>query len=237
MNHTKIPNMVTIVPEGKKGRAAVSHFTVTDEISKKSQDAGGLWRVDVGKYAVLRIDGDIVMSDTKMERESNQDIIDRAHGDVLIAGLGIGMLPAAMLTKKEVTSITVIDDSEDVIDLVAPHIKKLAAESGSGYRFNAHKADAFKLASFMTINWTMKYDVIYFDIWSTIEGNAEEMLILRNLYDQWLNKDNPNHFIGSWMEVRTVEQLLVDRKQVPGLRDVLENLFDDTNDLDVNLER
>jgi hypothetical protein len=42
---------------------------------------------------------------------------DQAYGDVLISGLGFGILPLWVCNKKEVTSVTVIEISQDVIDL------------------------------------------------------------------------------------------------------------------------
>lgn len=51
----------------------------------------------------------VVMSDTPMEKHTNQEFLDAAHGDVLIAGLGIGLIVMPLLDDPEITSITVVE--------------------------------------------------------------------------------------------------------------------------------
>ena len=52
---------------------------------------------------------EIVMSDSWMEQKTNIDFVNRAKGDVLIAGLGLGMIILAIQDKPEVTSVTVFE--------------------------------------------------------------------------------------------------------------------------------
>ncbi len=44
-------------------------------------------------------------------------LYDQAYGDVLVSGLGFGILPLWICDKEEVTSVTVIEISQDIIDL------------------------------------------------------------------------------------------------------------------------
>ncbi|MCX7015855.1 MAG: hypothetical protein NTW86_25425 [Candidatus Sumerlaeota bacterium] len=45
-----------------------------------------------GDCMLLTVGEEVMRSDTKMERDSNHAVVERAHGDVLVAGLGIGMI-------------------------------------------------------------------------------------------------------------------------------------------------
>ena len=47
--------------------------------------------VPPGRYARLFVNGTMFMSDTPMERNTNYAVVRNAHGNVLIAGLGIGL--------------------------------------------------------------------------------------------------------------------------------------------------
>lgn len=62
-----------------------------------------------GKYIRLLHNGECVMSDTNMEKRTNSDFCINAHGDIIIGGLGIGMIIMAIQDKSEVNSITVIE--------------------------------------------------------------------------------------------------------------------------------
>jgi hypothetical protein len=59
----------------------------------------------------------VMMSDTPMERNTNYHILDKANGDVLIFGLGIGLIILPLLRKENVKSITVVELYQDLIDV------------------------------------------------------------------------------------------------------------------------
>ena len=75
-----------------------------------------------GKYIRLVHDGECVMSDTDMEKRTNLDFCTNAHGDIIIGGLGIGMIIMAIQDKPEVNSITIIEKNQEVIDIVASQL-------------------------------------------------------------------------------------------------------------------
>ena len=54
---------------------------------------------------------------------TNMDFCCNAYGDVLIGGLGIGMIILAIQDKSKVKSITVIEKNQEVIDIIAPQLK------------------------------------------------------------------------------------------------------------------
>lgn len=75
------------------------------------------------------------MSDTCAELSYNAAFVRMATGRVLITGLGLGLLPAALLRKPEVTRIDIVELEADVIGLVKPHLQD--------ERIVIHHADAF----------------------------------------------------------------------------------------------
>ena len=71
--------------------------------------------ISPGTYVRLLHKGSCVMSNTSMEKRTNADFCIHAHGDVLIGGLGIGMIVLAIQDKPEVKSITVIEKNQEVV--------------------------------------------------------------------------------------------------------------------------
>lgn len=58
--------------------------------------------VNAGTYKVLIKDGEIVMSNTQLEITTHQEAIEKAKGNILVAGLGLGMFLTAIKDKKEI---------------------------------------------------------------------------------------------------------------------------------------
>lgn len=110
------------------------------------------------------------MSDTWFERFTNRTVLRDARGDVLIAGLGIGMLPAALCASVRVRSVTVLELVPEVIALVAPHIRHP--------KLNIVLADAFSPPLH-----GRSFDYVYLDIWPQWgAGNWETMKPLLATY-------------------------------------------------------
>jgi spermidine synthase len=125
------------------------------------------------------------MSNSAMEIRTNQDFIDKAHGDVLIAGMGISMITKALQEKEEVKSITIIEKNPKLMYFMMPLI-------GEHLNFTTKviEGDIFEYET------KEKFDCIYFDIWNFIEAdNYPEMLELHNKFSKNLK---PNGIISSW---------------------------------------
>lgn len=191
------PHMTEVVPEGKLGEAEVLHFEVSELAAAMSAWKGGRNYVPDGRYAKLRVGGHLVMSDTRHERVSNLEVVQRAHGQVLIAGLGLGMILHAILAKETVEHVTVVELSQDVVDLISP---TLAQHSG---RLTIVQGDIFE--------WRpargTKYDCIYFDIWAEIStGALPEMARLHQTFKGFKAP-------GAWMQSWERESLKADRQR------------------------
>lgn len=157
------------IPESAKGAWRVEKFK-TDMI-----DFGSLMRaraVPVGEEFTRLMRGNtLVMSDTPAEMRDHYEPVIRARGSCLINGLGIGMVLKAVLKKPEVTDVTVVELSQDVIDLVAPHYQdeRTTFVCASAFDYAPPKGK--------------RYGMVWHDIWDYICGdNLPEMHALHRKY-------------------------------------------------------
>lgn len=141
-----------------------------------------------GEYVKLIVNGELMMSDTNMERETNREFIRNAHGRVMIAGLGIGLILENLrdkVTDGSVTSIVVYEKYQDVIDLV-------------GYRYNDLPIEIRRedILEYKPQKGEM-YDTIYFDIWPTI--STENLKDIAMLHQRWKAHKPKDGWMDSWM--------------------------------------
>ena len=140
-----------------------------------------------GIYTYLCEDDEYIMSDTATEIFTNVEFISRVHGDVLIGGLGLGIMPKILQELPRVTSVTIIEKESEVISLVEDQL-------GLPRHIEVIKADVFE--------WRPKktYDVIYLDIWRDISTFVlQECDFLENSFQKFL-KPRKKSWIGSWRQ-------------------------------------
>ena len=130
------------------------------------------------------------MSDTNMEKRTNSDFVINAHGNVLIGGLGIGLiLLAVQQDKEDVKQITVVEKNMEVIELVG---NQLPLNS----KVHIIHDDVFDYAP------QMKYNTIYMDIWNYINEDIykEQMKPLISRYRRYLvpKSEDENRYIECW---------------------------------------
>lgn len=179
------PRIPDIVPAGRHDNAAVEHFEVSEHDSRWSGLRGEY--VPAGRYARLFVNGSLYMSDTAMERRTNTDVVRRANGHVLIAGLGLGLILAPILAKDSVTETVVIEKYQAVIDLVAPYY--------ANPKLTIIRADIFEWAPVKG----QKFDTVYFDIWPDLTtDNLKQINRLHQRGKHWVNYANPDHWMSSW---------------------------------------
>lgn len=82
------PDMNSLLEDSFSGEFRLEHFEI------KPDNYRAIYRdqIPVGTYVVLRQSGQVVMSNTPMEKRTNDEFVENAHGHVLIGGLGIGMV-------------------------------------------------------------------------------------------------------------------------------------------------
>lgn len=181
---------MSFLPDGKSGDWEIDTITVEkDELSQKLSMIKTGRGVPEGEYKRLRRDRTVVMSNTPDEIRDFRHLIRDAEGSILINGLGIGCVVKALLDKPEVTKITVIENSEDVIKLVAPHFtdERLTVIHADAFEYKPAKGERF--------------DFVWHDIWDYIcADNLEEMTKLHRKYgrrtswqDSWAKYDCQRH--------------------------------------------
>ncbi len=141
--------------------------------------------VDNYKSVQLREgEGNIWMSDTPMEFETNKKGIRLAKGNVLECGIGIGFFTYFASKKRTVKKITIVEKQKDVIDLTYPVIKNKKTEI-----IHADIKDYLKKTN-------EKYDMIHIDIWADILPYTEFKPLIK-LAKKKLSK---NGIIVCWLD-------------------------------------
>lgn len=179
--------MAEILSEGKIGDYSLIKFTISD----KDFTAHFRMGISNGDYIRLEHKGECVMSDTDMEKRTNYSFCRKAHGDVLIGGLGLGLIVLAIQENPKVNHITIIEKSKEVIELVG---KQLPLNS----KVEIINADVFSWKP----SKEKKYNCIYMDIWNWINSDIykKEMIPLTRKYCHYLiAKDiDPSRFMDCW---------------------------------------
>lgn len=163
-------DMKATVPEGESGDWKVERFTVGEQ--DMLGQLGSLFStgrsVPPGTYTRLTRGGTVVMSDTPDELRDHMfpalEIRQRG-GRVLIGGLGLGCVLQAALLSENVTHVDVVEQSKDVVSLVAPHYERAALDQGKTLAI--HEADVF------AVKWPpgTRWSVAWFDIWDNMSAD------------------------------------------------------------------
>ena len=80
---------------------------------------------------VRKIDNFLIMSDSVVERETNELIVQEATGDVLMIGLGINLVNDQVLESPLVTSVTVVEKHADIIKHVATRCRVIHGDANT----------------------------------------------------------------------------------------------------------
>ena len=210
------PRMADILPQGERGGAQVYHTTYDDRTACSASYVGGRYiSTPPGTYASLLVRTDsghseCMMSDLGYERATCLEVVRRAHGEVLIAGLGLGMILHPILAKPHVGRVTVVEKYQDVIDLIGPTLpstERLAIVTADIFAWRPPRGS--------------RYDVIWFDIWPDIAPTRlPEMARLHRRFAPYLNRGNPRRWMDSWhrRETRRLAADLAARAGAPGVR-------------------
>jgi hypothetical protein len=148
------------------------------------RDGASFMRMHDGGFVRMHVAGELMMSDTVMERGTNYDFIYEARGRVLIAVLGIGMVLRNILEKPEIEHVTVVE--------LSPHVIALVGEKFKSPKLTIVQGDIFEYKT------AEKFDALYFDIWPSISvDNLEE---IKKLHNKFKHKKNPGAYMDSWMK-------------------------------------
>jgi len=194
-------DILDIVPPGKIGNTEVRHALVTETDANRSFAVEGVDAVLPGRYCQLWVDGQLFMTDTPAERRTNRPVVEAAHGDVLLGGLGLGLILPPLILAPEVTSITILEKSPEVLSLVGP-----SYQLGSTYWANtpdAYRLHKLRFVEADVFKWTpdQKFHIVWLDIWSFVNLSIlSEMTKLKRKYKECLDQEGPASWIGCWCE-------------------------------------
>jgi hypothetical protein len=190
---TLFPRMVDVLPPGKVGQCEIYHFEVSPfDAYWNHQKRGELWTP--GRFVQLNIGGVGWMYDILHERIMNEKVVREAHGDVLIGGLGIGMILHPILAKPEVTSVRVLENNLHIAELVAPSLSQVPGAQ----KLTVELADAAEWSSAQT------FDTIWLDC---VPMYGYSTAVLR-LQQEWVRKFEPYLRPGGWISHWGLEENL-----------------------------
>jgi hypothetical protein len=182
--HTAPEYFRSDVPAGFSGAWVIEKVTIPDRDYDPGTDSRpDCFKFRPGIYTSLRRGSTQFMTDLYDEWWTQRTGIAEAQargGEVLITGLGLGLVAEAMLrpVQSRVQRITIVEYSSDVIQLVAPHLDLLYPG-----KIEIIEADAF--------TWEppreRRFTVGWHDIWPDpyAPENAEEMKLLEEHYRPW----------------------------------------------------
>ena len=134
-------------------------------------------------YLALTEGNNIWMSLNPNEIETMKPYINKAKGDVLVLGLGMGYVPFMMALKPEVKSVTIVEKDPDIISLfnslIYPNFK------------NKEKIKIVEDDAIDYVRKQNKYDYIFADLWHSPEDGLSLFVQLKRI-----NRD-----IDCWLEV------------------------------------
>lgn len=140
-------------------------------------------------YLAVLKDDVVWMSTDPNEINTMSSSIKKAKGNVLAFGLGLGYFPIMCASKKEVTSVTVVEKDPEIIKIFKKHILPLFEYKE---KITIIEGDAFEYAK---KDLDKNYDYLFIDIWHNPEDGLPMYLkfkkILKGkkiLTDYWLEK-------------------------------------------------
>ncbi len=172
------------IPEGTEGDYAVAHYT-NETTDRHWQVYREMKSEPYDSHTVLIKESCVmpIMQDSQAEYNEHQWLWDNATGHVLIGGLGLGMIHQALIDNPDVTSVTIVELEQDVVDLVWDHCTK---------------DDTFTLvvADFETWNPPAgsSFDTVWGDTW--LSDNTMDLRQYRTLITNKYSQYTTN--IGFW---------------------------------------
>ena len=144
-------------------------------------------------YIRLCRGNEVWMSDTPMEMGTCMQFMKQAHGNVFVAGLGIGVTLLPVIENPEVKKIVVAEIDQNVIDIWEKASANIDTSKVEIHNCNCHEPEKF-------LKKGEKFDTLWFDIWVSIcSDNYPETKELYSKYRKYINYKNPKRFVGFWM--------------------------------------
>jgi hypothetical protein len=150
----------------------------------------GFFETEFKFPAVLENDR-IWMTITPNEIETMKEPVDRAFGNVLTFGLGLGYYAYMVSEKDNVDSVTIVDLNENVINLFKKYV---LPQFKNAHKIKIIKADAFDYAQKHMANGN--FDFVFTDLWHDVSDGKDmylkmkkyERLSPKTIFTYWIEK-------------------------------------------------
>lgn len=189
-----------VIPEGAAGLWYVAKVELPCDI--QGQKDGKQVLIPAGHYtdlfrwteSTMHLAGELVMTDKPDELQTHLDFVLRAWGRVLVTGLGLGCCVRGLLAHPRVEHVTVIENSPEVMRLVAPHMPRTS-------RLKIIEAEA--------VAWTEQngkgFDCAWHDLWTDTDAGEPH---LQTLHSKLLVHTVPHmKLTGAWAMPRKIRRL------------------------------
>lgn len=141
-------------------------------------------------YPAILENNRIWMTITPNEIETMKEAVDKAFGDVLTFGLGLGYYAYMVSEKSQVERITIVENNEDVIQLFSRYI---LPQFKNSHKITIIKADAFEYAQEHMSKG--KFDFVFTDLWHDVSDGIDMYLKMKGY-----EKQCPSTVFLYWIE-------------------------------------
>ena len=177
-----------------KGNELFNYSSIQKDPNKELNDYMLLRALDKDVSSIYLLqDGVDWMLDAPSEAMTNDPIALLAHDSVLTFGLGIGYFPYMCMQNPNVTKITVIEKSQELVDMF---MKSIYPQFSHTIPLEVIQGDAFQ---YYNKEYLEQYDFIYTDIW---HSNDDGLECITKLLEQYHNHSKDIYF---WIEDSCVE--------------------------------
>lgn len=129
-------------------------------------------------YLILKEKNRVYMSITPHEINTMKGAVEKAHGNVVVYGLGLGYFPYMISLKDDVTSITIVEEDNNVIrlfkDMILPHFEHKE-------KIQLVQNDAFEYAKERMKKGNFDYG--FTDLWHDEQDGLEMYVKMKNIND------------------------------------------------------
>ena len=144
---------------------------------RKQEGHNFLWSRENGRSLLW-------MWDTLEEEEAQRQVAQQAFGDVLVAGYGLGVVQELLIDNPNVTSVTTVE--------ISPEVLAANKKAGRGLKGEVVVGDFFLYES------DSLYDCVYGDIWTDQTPRDEDLLTYIKFKEKALSMVKPQGKVLAW---------------------------------------
>ena len=142
---------------------------------------------DEFKFLALNYNNVTWMSITPNEIKTMEPAINKAKGNIIVFGLGLGYFAFMASRKEEVKSVTIIENDINIINIFKTNLLPSFP--------NKDKIKIIQQDALEVINNPLNYDFAFVDLWHSVEDGLDIYLQFKKI-----EKNNPNVIFTYWLD-------------------------------------